>query len=77
MKLPVPRAAILASFLMYGSAAAAKPRALVDLGDVRLDLVSRTDGSKLPITWPDTWNGASWTLGAELSSGERIDERHG
>jgi hypothetical protein len=78
MNLPVPRAAILALSLMYScSAAAAKPGALVDLGDVHLDLVSRIDGSKLPITWPETWNGASWTLGAEVRSGERIGERHG
>lgn len=78
MKLPVPRTAVLSLFLLYCcTAAAAKPGVVIDLSDVRLDLVSSVDGSTLPITRLETWNGATWKLGTEVRSGERINARYG
>lgn len=77
MNLPVPRIVVLPLFLLYCcAAAAAKPGVVVELSDVRLDLVSTIDGSSLPITRLETWNGATWRLGAELRSGERINGRY-
>jgi MYXO-CTERM domain-containing protein len=72
MHLPLLRTAALAACLLCCGPALAQSGAVIDLTDVRLDMVSTVDGSPLPVAWRQV----TWSLGNEVRSGDRVDAHH-
>lgn len=72
MHLSLLRTAALAACLLGCGPALAQSGAVIDLTDVRLDMVSTIDGSPLPVTW----RRVTWNLGNEVRSGDRVDAHH-
>ena len=72
MHLSLLRTLFLGSCLLCCGPALAQSGAVIDLTDVRLDMVSTIDGRPLPVTWRNV----AWSLGDEVRSGDRIDTHH-